>query len=76
MRGLSSNELKSIVTIIKNIFSNFVVILKCHIRTYKDWLQDNEFPPPTCGLCKKHLEESEADDVIRFLCLGNYFKFT
>jgi hypothetical protein len=44
----------------------------CHIRTYKDWLQDNEFPPPTCGLCKKHLEESEADDVIRFLCLDMF----
>eukprot|EP01120_Amphizonella_sp_Union-15-10_P014418 TRINITY_DN6979_c0_g1_i2.p1 TRINITY_DN6979_c0_g1~~TRINITY_DN6979_c0_g1_i2.p1 ORF type:complete len:329 (+),score=34.87 TRINITY_DN6979_c0_g1_i2:120-1106(+) len=39
----------------------------CHISTYENWLEESDFEPTACGLCKKVLEEPV--NVIRLTCI-------
>ncbi len=41
--------------------------MQCVVKTYLEWLQDSEYEPATCGVCKGPLSEENA---IRLLCLG------
>ncbi|KAL6043851.1 Zinc finger protein-like 1, variant 2 [Balamuthia mandrillaris] len=41
----------------------------CVVGTYVEWLQDPDYEPPTCAVCKEELTE---DNVLRLLCLDMF----
>ena len=43
-------------------------LLQCVIGTYVEWLQDPDYEPPVCSICKDEVHE---DNVLRLMCLRN-----